>query len=316
MWELAELFGKVEPNPRVLSFFADFLMRVLHADPERVEALTFAILPRARGHTGRASEDLIEAIGSIVAILWVTHGRERAHAVLQEWVKNAPGHEPEIGHALHSIRDGLVVGYGTDNSTDVAIRGRCQRLAARVVDVTASGLDQYFALLPDARTEEKNQSARLLAKLLDETGDQFYFASGTFRNNQNDEMPPLGDDALKAEFLNDNYTTFYRIGDVGTPHTIFHLIEMLGYLIPANPARVFDLAAHALLTAGRQQGFQFESLGADRFVEVIGLFLADHREIFEENARRDQLVACLEAFVDAGWPAARRLLYRLPELLQ
>jgi hypothetical protein len=156
----------------------------------------------------------------------------------------------------------------------------------------------------------------MLAKLLDETGDQFYFASGAFHEGQGGETPPLGDNALKAEFLNDNYAMFHRIGDVGTPHTIFHLIEMLGYLVRADPARVFDLAAHALLTAGRKQGFQFESLGADRFVEVIGLFLADHREIFNDNGRRDQLVACLEAFVEAGWPAARRLLYRLPELLQ
>jgi hypothetical protein len=91
---------------------------------------------------------------------------------------------------------------------------------------------------------------------------------------------------------------------------------MLGFLTPANPGYVFDLVAHALLTAGRKQGFQFESLGADRFVEVIGNLLADHRELFNDADRREQLVACLDAFVEAGWPAARRLLYRLPELLQ
>jgi hypothetical protein len=137
-----------------------------------------------------------------------------------------------------------------------------------------------------------------------------------FHEGKGSEPPPLTSAPLKREFLNDNYAAFRRIGDVGTPHTIFHLIEMLGHLVPGDPARVFDLAAHALLTAGRNQGFQFESLGADRFVEVIGLFLADHREVFDDTTRRDRLVACLEAFVDAGWPAARRLLYRLPELLQ
>ena len=69
-----------------------------------------------------------------------------------------------------------------------------------------------------------------------------------------------------------------------------------------------------MLTAGRKQGYQFESLGADRFVAVIGVFLADHRELFSNVDRRGQLVACLDVFVEAGWPAARRLLYRLPEL--
>ena len=64
-------------------------------------------------------------------------------------------------------------------------------------------------------------------------------------------------DDLKHAFLMDNTRTFHRIGDVGTPHAIFHLIELLGFLASANPERVFDLVAHALLTAGRKQGYQF-----------------------------------------------------------
>ena len=284
--------------------------------PKRVEVLVFAILPRVHGRTERAGEELIKAIGSIMVILWVTHERGRAHGEIEEWLLDPAEHEPEIGHALHSIRDGLVVGYGTDNTKDAAIRGRCQQFAARVVEVTAGGLQKYFDLSPNSRSDADSQSATMLAKLLDADRRSALFRVGTFHEGRGGEKSPLGDDTIKAEFLSDNYAMFHRIGDVGTPHTIFHLIEMLGYLVPADPARVFDLAAHALLTAGRNQGFQFESLGADRFVEVIGLFLADHREIFNDNARRDLLVACLEAFVEAGWPAARRLLYRLPELLQ
>jgi hypothetical protein len=61
--------------------------------------------------------------------------------------------------------------------------------------------------------------------------------------------------------------------------------------------------------------YEMESLGADRFVKVIGVFLADHRGIFADRNRRQKLVECLDAFVEVGWPSARRLLYRLPELL-
>jgi len=73
------------------------------------------------------------------------------------------------------------------------------------------------------------------------------------------------------------------------------------------------------------QWFQFgkvisscpRTVGADCFVEVIGHFLADHRELFlTDEIRRRNLIACLDTFMQAGWPAARRLLYRLPELLQ
>src|SRR5450830_682943 len=95
---------------------------------------------------------------------------------------------------------------------------------------------------------------------------------------------------------------------VATPHTIYNFLDLLRPLRPADPARVFDLVAHALLAAGQMHGFQFEFLGADRFVEIVGIFIADDREIFNEPARRATLIRCLDAFVEAGWPKARRLL--------
>jgi hypothetical protein len=47
----------------------------------------------------------------------------------------------------------------------------------------------------------------------------------------------------------------------------------------------------------------------------VGRYLADYRDLFTDNERRKKLVMCLDTFMEAGWPAARRLLYRLPELL-
>ncbi|WP_315730732.1 MULTISPECIES: ATP-binding protein [unclassified Bradyrhizobium] len=314
MWELADTIAERETNPRVLRFFADFLIRVLHVDPAHVERLVFALLPKAEQFGAKAKDDLMEPLGSITVILWVTHAREAARGRLDFCLSDPPAHDAEISHALHSIRGGLVAGYGTSDANDAAIRARCQQFAAKLIEVCATGMQAFFDLAPEARTEAGKDSATVFAKLLDNMCDQFFFASGAFRNNANDEEP-LARNSLKNAFLNDNYEAFRRIGDIGTPHTIFHLIEMLGYLVPADPPRVFDLVAHALLTGGRKQRFQFESLGADRFVQVVGVFLADHREVFSDTGRRDQLVACLEAFVDAGWPAARRLLYRLPELL-
>ena len=74
--------------------------------------------------------------------------------------------------------------------------------------------------------------------------------------------------------------------------------------------------AAGFLRAGRQSGYQNEALGVDLLVKLVGVFLADHKEIFEDANRRAALVDCLEIFLEAGWPAARRLLYRLPELIQ
>ncbi len=316
MWQLADAVAEQEQNRRVLCFFASSLMRLIHADPAHVEALVLAILSRVPPREDKPGEELKEAMGGLILLLWVSHERSAAQQQLRRWLDAVANHEPELGHAVIAMREGLVLGYDVDNEKDAAVRRRCQEFAAQVVEVTARGLERYFSLQRNDQTDEEGRRARLCAKLLDQTGDQFYFSSGAFRGGQTDEDKGLANDDLKRAFLADNVETFRRIGDVGTPHTIFHLIEMLGFLTPADPGRVFDLVAHALLTAGSKQGYQFESLGADRFVEVIGRFLADHRELFDDPGRRAQLVACLDAFVEAGWPAARRLLYRLPELLQ
>jgi hypothetical protein len=215
MWELAALFGKSEQNSGVLRFCADFLARVLHVDPARVEELTSQILPRALDRGKKADEEILAAIGSITAILWVTHARDRSHALLDEWLANPATYEAQLGHALHSIRDGLVTGYGSDDAKDAAIRQRCQQFAARLVEATATGMQQGFDQSLTERTEPAKERVQKLAKLLDEMGDQFFFASGAFRNQQAGDGEPLGDDTLKKQFLDDNHSTFHRIGDVG-----------------------------------------------------------------------------------------------------
>jgi hypothetical protein len=316
MWRIAAICARDEPNRRVLRSFADFLSRAVHADPPRVEELVFAILPRAQSNRDEPGQDLMNALGSLMVLLSVSHERMAASRILDQWLFDAAAHEGELGHALHSVRDGLVLGYGGHDDNEALIRRRCQQFAARVIEAAAAGVERYLAVAPEARNEEENRCAPLFARLLDQASDQFYFASVAFRERRQDGESVLTSDGLKRAFLEDNAATFHRIGDVGTPHTIYHLIELLGFLIPADPKRVFDLVAHALLAAGRSQGYQFESLGAERFVETIGRFLADYRGLFEDYGRRDQLVRCLDAFVEAGWPAARRLLYRLPELLQ
>jgi hypothetical protein len=51
-------------------------------------------------------------------------------------------------------------------------------------------------------------------------------------------------------------------------------------------------------------------------VELVRLYLADHRQIFDAAARRRTLVAILELFSSAGWPEALKLLFELPDLLR
>ena len=314
MWQLADRIVREETNRGVLKFFVnDLLNRLVHHAPEQVETLAFILGGREFPREEAPTQSLLEEIGSITAILWMSHGRERAKRALESWLADPPTHRPELGHAINVSREALILKYREGDERSAAITRRAQEFAAWTVEATASGVERYLASVDPSESEK--QRAGIFAQLLNNMSDQFYFASGAFQESQG-QIPALATTEAKAAFLQDNYATLRRIADAGTPPTIFHLIELLEFLIPADPERVFDLVAHALLGAGQRHQFQFESLGADRFVGLVGRFLADHRPLFADDGRRDQLVACLDVFMEAGWPAARRLLYRLPELLQ
>jgi len=315
LWCFAEHFAHDEQSFPVLQRFTGFLVRAVHHAPEQVETLLLELIPRARRETEPHGDRIIEGIGNLIAVLWVNYEQPRSRQLLNDWQTDLAAHTPELGRAAATLRDTVILGYGTTNEADIRLRRNAQRLAREFVEVSAAEIERYITLDPGSRTDKDHEEVRAAARLLDNVGDQLYFSSGVFRANEKEEPTGLVTAESKMAFLDENSELLRRIGDVGTPHTIYYLIDLLASLRLADPPRVFDLVAHALLDAGRMHGFQFESLGADRFVEIVGIFLADHRDMFNDQARRAKLIECLDAFVEAGWPRARRLLYRLPELL-
>lgn len=314
LWEWTTQVVDREENRGVLRFFANsVLLRLVHADPERTEEVVSRLLDRVRDwdRSAEPTQSLLKEIAGLVTLLWVSHGRTWSRDLLQQWLADLHPHETEMHQALFVSRGALVLGYDTGLPRDAALRARAQELSLWVANAAAGGLEAYLAV---ASTLSDPRRAQSYAKLLNQVCDQLYFASGAFR--QGDEDRGLGDDAEKGEFLRDVRPILMRIADAGTPATIHHLLALSEFLVAADPPVVFDIVTHALLGAGRRHGYQFESLGADQFVTLIGRFLADHRTLFVDEPRRRALVSALDAFIEAGWPSARRLLYRLPELLQ
>ncbi len=313
MWQLAEMVLRNDHNIGVLDHFANrFLGATLHHDPVRVETLTLLLLQRFVAEERQPAKHLIQNLGGIVALLWVSHARPVAGEVVEGWLNDPFNHKEPLEKAIQTLRSGLVLGYADEDAGQDDIRHRSQIVVARSIEVAAQRLE---ALLDNAqRTENEQSEAETYAKLIDTACSQIFFASGSLksRSDENQGIPP----GNRMKFLDELEPTLRRIGEVGTPHTIHYLLQLLEFLLPTDPPRIFDLAAHALLRGGRQHGYQYESLGADLLVRMVGQCLADYREVFEDPQRRQLLIECLEAFLAAGWPAARRLLYRLPELLQ
>jgi len=313
LWRIAEQYVACATDKAVLNALTGFLCWAIHHDVERVEDLALKLHPRAGDEEDVHGDSMVEGIASVVTFLWTRYDRPRAHSLIQAWLAEPEMYHAELGRVVASMRGYTTGGYRSRNAIEVKLRTRFLTLAAEIVAGAASCLDAFYVKGDAELTETERKRVRACARLIDQIGDQLYFSSGAAAEGSED-VPLAGIDCKRA-FLRDATSVIQRMGDVGIPHTIYYLIDLLNFLRPADPEAVFDLIAHALLTAGARQGYQFESLAINRFVTIVGVYLADHRGIFVNPARREKLIACLDIFVEAGWPTARRLLYRLPELL-
>ena len=302
-----------ESNQSVIDHVcASVLRRILHEDAERTEPLALTLLDRFPDEPERQAR-MRKALSDLLAIFWVTYEREDSHAVLESWISDAASHNSELSKILGTLRGAFIAGLtGQAEPKDKGLRRRSQAIASEIVAAANKGLEAYFQL--EAPSPKEMELGRSYAQLLDIVCRELFFASGAGRDNSNTEGSPSGDEL--AVFFDEVGDTLAAIGDFATPHTVYYLLQLLEHLLPVDPARAFDLTTHALRSGGKRTGYQFESMGADLLVRLVGMFLADHKELFEDDDRRTALIDCLEIFMDAGWPAARRLLYRLPELIQ
>jgi len=311
-WSLAEGLSDKETNPRVLVHLVNFLIRASNNEPERIGALTKKVMQRDNIEKSEGRDILHEGIGTLVFHLWARHGQTAARETIDLWLANRIKFKAELRHGAFSIREGLVVGYDNDDALDQETRTRSQKLAFEIIDRSARGLEEYIALDPADQTDALNAAASDDAQLLDQMSDQFFFAVGASEVRKGEEPRALGKVDYRKRYLADNEKTFRRVGDVGTSKTIYYMLQLLDFLAPGNPTLVFDLTSHALLHGGKLHGYQSESLGADQFVKMIGRTIADQRELFDDQVRRLALVEVLEAFVDAGWPAAKQRFAEWP----
>lgn len=329
MWELAVRIGREEPDRRVLGFFVHGpLRRLSEPEPERVEGIIDEILsrqPTGAERTQRSRESAEEAIGSLVARLWIGRGRKSARRWIDNWTSDLVRGEPYIWSLVSASRMAFFEMYvRPDDETSSGIQQRAKGIADNVVQ---NATNQVRQLLPELqrqnlKPEERARAERrfeVATKLIDHVMAQLYFGSGVFRRRtsaEEEDLPGLADREAKGAFLADYSDTLEAIGETGNAHTLHHLIELYGYLADAAPGEVFDRVSELLVGPARREGYHFESLGSNEFVLLIRRYLADHREVFEDAERRRQLLAVLEVFSEAGWPEALSLLYELPDLLR
>jgi hypothetical protein len=305
-WRRLELRLQREGNFAVLGSVIDVLRTVIHVEPDRSERLILELLTRYSGTEKQT--DLENSLADLVSILSVSYQMLSAEGVISRWLSDPTAHSEPLGTILFSLQDVVAPGLFTGQSEDDALRHRAQALLHRIVVAASEPLTTYDPSVTVA--DDQVPRLRACIELIDKAASQLYFASG--RDNDSTRLDKAG----CAIYFREVAPTLELIADQAQPHAIYQLLQLVEILAPHEPERAFDLTARAIRGGGAKGGYQFESLGADLMVRLLSSCLADNKEIFAVEERRQALVDCLEIFMEAGWPSARKLLYRLPELLQ
>lgn len=113
------------------------------------------------------------------------------------------------------------------------------------------------------------------------------------------------------EFAARALTVLDGIAQFKHPSITHFLIEALGYLATADPSRAFHTAATAVDTGDE---YTYDSVAAAETTKFIERYLAEFREVvIADDKLLTSIRSVLHAFVDAGWPSAISLAYRLSE---
>lgn len=313
-WRRAVQVVQTEANRSVLDAFVSHIVERLvwqEADRE-VADLVLSMVRCFPANDARTKTIRYRLVGCLLQ-LWFRFEFEDAAFQVRAWFDNIADNPEEVRYGIQWLRWAFTAGLRSQDKSDLAIQRRLAiDLLGRAVSQAGIALHRYKTLTEPSEAESIR--ARQAMQIIDMACQQLYFSSGAAGHG--DAAPaPLSRESA-ATFLHETASILRQIGQHGSPHTVYYLIQLLENLIEADPAGVFDLIAAAVLQGGKATGYQFEHLACDLMVKLTGRFLADHKEIFDDPPRRTALVDTLEVFVAVGWPSIWRLLYRLPGLLQ
>jgi len=325
MWELAEQVARGEPHSSVLGFFLHHVMqRTTWHDVEKCKAIIEIVRARSEAieRDDKPGHDKVaEPLGSLTAQLWC--GQEETDALewLTAWSGDPAAHRKYFTSFLSMLRGAFFKRYESgEEQRDIGLSDRAQQAAMIILKACSAAATASHAAVTQDQVEGEAREAAIATyhaaeSIIGHLMNQLYFGSGAHADNREATVGLMSADMMR-QFLDDYSPMLTLLAASHEPLTHHHLVELYEFLIPGDPARVFD-ALHALLTGpAAREGYHHESLAAPVIVRMVTRYIADHRSIFEDDNRRAALVEILRLFSDVGWSDALKLLYDLPDLLR
>jgi hypothetical protein len=322
MWSLIERMSWEETSRGVLQgLLGKLLYRLANPHTDRVVEFVKIIFDRVT--EGSGAKEVRRICVSMFAGLHLWRNQPVCGEIVFEIARNPSAFADESLNIVADIRQVLTQGPvdPTDPEQD-AIRNRAFTLIGHILRSAADHLrllDATHQNTPfNSWPVDAQEKAKHLALIADSIGMEIYFASGAFNNKQNGEpiAEPARDTQKRRRFLHEAGPILDDLADMGLPSLVHYLLETLEYLADIDPKSVF-LRIGRVVRAGKRGGYQYESLAADLIVTIVERYLAEYRHVLRDSVECQRvLIEILDTFVQAGWPSAQRLAYRIEEIFR
>lgn len=323
LWELAERVARDEPHTGVLSSFLHYVIpRFTWHDVEKCKAIIEIVRARREAveRDDKPGRDKVaEQLGGVTAQLWCWQEEQAALKWLIAWAGDPAAHREYFTSFLSMLRNAFFTRYASGEERDAGLSDRSQRAAMIILEACSAASASSHAAVTQEQVEGDAREAaiatyRAAESIIGHLMNQLYFGSGAHAANT-EAAGALKSAETMRRFLDDYRPMLALLAASHEPST-HPLVESYEFLIPGDPAGVFD-ALHTLLSGpAAREGYHHESLAAPVIVRVVTRYIAEHRSIFESDTRRAALVEILRLFSDVGWSDALKLLYELPDLLR
>lgn len=317
MWWIIEKFACKETSPSILQWIvAHPFRRLAGPESERLIPLVEQVFNRLPKDRAKGAQEA--CIGFFLSqYIWKNH--DKCKMLIFHSLDTPNTSTDAIIEILQQLRE--VLQYGPAEPTrseDECIRHRAIEIYTYSTKRCINSINEIstdYQNSPNEKwPEEKIIEYRELHRILDTVGSEIYFASGAF-DSKRSKSPEK--DTLSAEqkrFYHEVHEIIYQLSSIGFPSLVHHLVETIEFFIPVDPENIFILLAR-IVEFGQKGAYEFEPLAIGFIVRIVERYFAEHRSILQgsEECQRG-LITILDIFVDAGWPSARQLTYRMEEI--
>jgi hypothetical protein len=321
MWRLIDRISREELSRGVLQgLLGGPFARLIGVEMNRILTLTKTIFDRTC--VGPGSSEVRKICLGLFTDSYIWRANILCQEVVQAIAIDPLAYLGESLCILSHLR--APVTYGPTEPPDSeadAVRRRALDLLENILRSACKSLrqleDHYAGISFNEWPQHDQETVKSLLRLINSIGSEIYIASGAHDGKKQAQSGGAQRQKLElGRFYRETGTIINELADAGLASVTHHLLETLEFFIPQDPLGIF-LCIGRVVRAGQRGGYQHESLASDLVVRLVERYLAEYRTLLREDADcRKILIEILDIFVKAGWPAARRITFRLDEIFR